>query len=481
MSKSIASNFAYNFIYQILIVAVPLITTPYVSRVLGADGVGEYSYTFGIATLCSLFCSLGINLYGQREIAKTNNKDERSVLFWELTLIRIVASLFTLAVYTYIMFSSNDYKVSLLGQMFILLAAMVDVSWYFQGDENFRIITIRNTLVKIVAMVAIFLFVKSRDDTLLYIVICSGSLFLGNFALLCSLRHQITRCGICRLRPGRHLKEVLQYFVPIIAVQLYTQVDKVMLGALLDDAAQNGYFEQSRKITNLVITLCTSINTVMFPRIARLASDGDNMGVRGAYGSTLRLIWMLLLPFTVGVLVAADSLSAWFYGPGYDAVPLLLRLSTVSTIFAVLGNFIGMQFLNPLGKQNLATMAYVAAACVNVAVNLCLIPSLGAVGAVVGSCMAELTSFAIQYALFWKSSYRVRITSGCIRYLLASLVMGAVIIAIELSPLYGFVLSFTQLIVGGVVYFAFLAMMRDSLVVDVLSRVTRLMRRSGSE
>ena len=157
----IIKNYIYNLSYQILAIIVPLITTPYVSRILHADGIGIYSYTGTITTFFSLFAALGVNSYGQREIAYfQNEKKKRSIVFWELFLCRVVTTLVVCIIYFLFAVFSGKYRNYYFIQIFTLLSVMVDISWFFQGIENFKVVAIRNVLIRIVTVFLVFIFVQ---------------------------------------------------------------------------------------------------------------------------------------------------------------------------------------------------------------------------------------------------------------------------------------------------------------------------------
>ena len=231
----IIKNYIYNLSYQILAIIVPLITTPYVSRILHADGIGIYSYTGTITTFFSLFAALGVNSYGQREIAYfQNEKKKRSIVFWELFLCRVVTTLVVCIIYFLFAVFSGKYRNYYFIQIFTLLSVMVDISWFFQGIENFKVVAIRNVLIRIVTVFLVFIFVKNENDLDKYMWINSLSTFFSCLFMIISLKGEVYKISISVLKPLRHMRGILEFFLPVLAVQLYSQVDKVMLGMIRD-------------------------------------------------------------------------------------------------------------------------------------------------------------------------------------------------------------------------------------------------------
>lgn len=181
MMNNVVKNYLYNLSYQILVLIVPLITTPYISRVLGAKGVGTFSYTNSVVQYFILFGCVGLNLYGQREIAYVqHNKEKRDKVFWELVILRIITVSTSLAIFYFTLASHGKYAIVFFIMCIDILSSMADISWFFQGIEDFKKIVVRNFIIKIIGVALIFLFVKSSDDLLLYIMCHSSTLFLGN-------------------------------------------------------------------------------------------------------------------------------------------------------------------------------------------------------------------------------------------------------------------------------------------------------------
>ncbi|MBR3223992.1 MAG: flippase [Atopobiaceae bacterium] len=454
MDRKTIKNYAYNMAYQVLVLLAPLVTTPYVSRVLHSDGIGIYSYTFTIATAFSLLAALGVNSYGQREVAyRQDDEVERSKVFWELLILRAVVSGAVVVAYLVFCAVYGKYEPYLLAQTFVILSVLLDISWFFQGMEDFRPIALRNAAVRIATIALIFLLVRSEADLLMYCLINSASLFVGNMLFFVGLGKRVRRVPLAELNVSRHIVGTLQFFVPIIAVQIYSQLDKIMLGALLDDVVQNGYYEQTRKVANLVVTLVVSLNTVLYSRNAHLFSEGDHAGVRQSMRESFEVLCMIMLPLVVGLFMVTNNLVGWFMGPDFGPVVPLLRLCCVLIVFMCVGNFVGMQYLSPTGLQNKMTAAYIAAAVVDVVVNFVLVRQLGALGALCASLAAEFCSCGLQVWMLARSEYRFSPWKDLLPYMLA---VGAMAAALwgwqQITPFGGIVQTVTEMCIGAAVY-----------------------------
>lgn len=466
MDKKTIKNYAYNLSYQVLVLIAPLVTTPYVSRVLHSDGVGVYSYTFTIATAFSLFAALGVNSYGQREIAyRQDDKVARSKVFWELLVLRTVVSAVVVA--TYLVFSLINVALQpyLLAQSFVVLAVLLDISWFFQGMEDFRPIAIRNAFVKLVTVAFIFLLVKTENDVFMYCLINSLSLAVGNLLFFVGLGRRVVRVPFGKLDVARHIPGTLQFFVPILAVQVYSVLDKIVLGALGNNSVQNGYYEQMRKVSNFIVTLVVSLNSVLYSRNAHLFSAGDKDGMRASMKESFTVICMVMLPLVVGLFLASDNLVGWFLGPDYAPVALLLKFSCPLIVFMCVGNFVGLQYLSPTGLQNKMTMAYIVAAVVDVICNFVLIPQLYAQGALFASIAAEFCSCGLQVWMLARSEYRFPVLAGLVPYALGAAVMGAALVGWQhVSPFAGGLQTASEMGIGAAVYAAALAVQPGTII-----------------
>lgn len=473
MDKKTLQNFIYNTSYKILIIIVPLLTEPYVSRVLHPNGVGIYSYTFTLATAFSSFAALGINTYGQREIAYCQQDTvKRSTIFWELVIYRFITTAVVLVGYLVFSCVYQEYRKFLLEQTFIIVAVAFDISWYFQGVENFKIVVVRNAIIKFGTLLCIFLLVKKESDLGLYILINSGSVLLSNLIYVFKLKNEVCLVPYRKLNLKKHSAGMFGFFIPLIAVEIYSQLDKIMLGAMTTSSLENGYYEQARKIIAFMVSIAVSLNTVLLSRIANLYINHQKELIVNYYKKSIRFIYLLLFPMCVGMLVISQNFTAWFFGTDYGKVTTLLDLSCPLLFFMCLGNFVGVQYLSPMGMQNKMTKAYLTAAVVNFCLNLLLIPQLYSVGALIASIIAEAVSCFIQLYYFAKSEYAIPLWKPMWKYTVSALVMGVVLLGVNaILQVAGVLQTVADIAVGGVVYAACLILLREELVCMVLKAV----------
>lgn len=267
--KSVVKNYMYNMIYQILILILPLITTPYLSRVLGPEGVGIYGYTYSIVTYFVLFGSLGIALYGQREIAYVqDNPRKRKKVFLELILFRFITLIATVLIYCLIFVRGKKYHNYYLILLIELIASGFDISWFFQGIEEFKKTVLRNVLVRIVSVSLVFIIVKNSGDLWKFILIYSLADLFGNLLLWLYLPKYLKGGKVGKLNLTVHLIPLLMLFIPQVTNKVYNLLDTTMLGAIISNKNETGFYDQSQKVIRLLITIVTSLGVVMVPRVA---------------------------------------------------------------------------------------------------------------------------------------------------------------------------------------------------------------------
>lgn len=479
MKKSITKNYIYNVLYQLFVIIVPLITTPYVSRVLGSEGIGIYSYTISIATYFVLFGSLGIAMYGQREIAYVrDDKNETSKVFWEIFILRI----FTMTISGIVFFftfctDSVQYHIYYRILILELIGNVIDISWFFQGLEEFKKTISRNLIVKLIGIVCIFTFVKSSEDLYKYILIYVLSNLLGNVTLWLYLPKFITTKGINKLNVIKHLKPTISLFIPQIAMQIYTVLDKTMLGSILGDMNQVGNYEQSQKIIKMSLTIVTAIGTVVSPRIANTIANKNMKDVKNYLAKSFRFVWLIGTPIMFGLIGISDTLVKWFLGDGYEQSAMLLKIGSLLIMAIGLNNVSGMQYLVPAKKQNIFTKTVVIGASVNFLLNLALIKTLKAEGAIIASVIAESVIFLAQVYYIRKDFDISIIHKGCMKYILAGLIMFIPISIIGHICSATMTTTFIQIICGIVVYGVALIILKDEFLLKILSKFkSRLMK-----
>ena len=470
--KSIGKNYLYNMFYEILKIVVPLITTPYLSRVLGAEKIGIYSYTLSITTYFILFGSLGVAMYGQREIAYLqDNKHERSKTFFEILIMRFITLGISLLIFYFTFASHGQYSMYYKILLLEIIANAIDISWFFQGLEEFKKTVIRNSLVKIISVICIFLFVKTQEDLAKYFFIYVLSTFLGNASLWMYLPKYVEKIKFSELKIFRHFKPTIGLFIPQIAVQVYTVLDKTMIGSIIDDKSEVGFYEQAQKIIKLLLTVATSLGTVMIPRMAHTFAKGDNEKLKNYMRKSFQFVLILAFPLMFGVCSVANKFVPVFYGAGYEKVVYILIVISPILLAIGLSNVIGSQYLLPTKKQKEYTTSVVIGAIVNFSLNLILINLWQSIGASIATVIAECAVTATQFYFVRKEFSIVDVIKIAKNYLIASIAMFFASVTIGSFINNNIVSIIVQAITGAATYLIILLLLKDELVFEVKSLI----------
>ncbi len=388
-------NLIYNMMYQILILIIPLITAPFLSRVIGANGVGIYSYTYSIVHYFMLLTMLGVNNYGNRTIAKVrDDKDELSKTFWSIYCLQLFMGIIMTIIYIcYVLLCNSQYKIILLIQSAFIISSMLDINWFFFGLEEFKKTITRNTFVKIGTVLLIFLFVKSKTDIWKYTCIMAGMTCLSQIILWGFLKKKIRFVKIQTKDVFVHLKPNLILFIPVIAVSLYKIMDKIMLGSLTT-VLEVGFYENAEKIINIPLALITALGTVMLPRMSNIISKGDKVQAENYISKSIQFVMFLSFSMAFGLIGVGYRFAPFFFGEEFQKTGILIMLLSTTLPFISFANVLRTQFLIPREEDKIYIFSVFLGAITNLIMNLILIPSNGSIGACIGTITAE---FAVMF------------------------------------------------------------------------------------
>lgn len=389
-NQSIGKNLIYNIAYQILIVIVPLITSPYLARTLGAEQIGIYSYTYSIVYYFMIFAVLGINNYGNRSIAKVrDDKEKCDRTFCSIYALQLALSIFVTVIYIlYCLLIVESYNEIAWFQGLYIISNLLDVTWYFYGKENFKLTVMRNTIVKVLSLVLILLLVKKSDDIGIYTLIMSGSMVLGQVIVWPQLIREV------HFRKPRlneilvHIKPVFILFIPVLAISVFSYMDKVMLG-YVSGMRETGYYENAEKIISIPKAFIQAVGTVMLPRTANMLAHGLDNKIQDYIRTTMLSVLFVSFACAFGLSGVASVFAPVFWGNEFIKSGVIIAYMTPALIFSVFGNVIRTQYLIPKELDKEYTISLVLGAITNFVLNFILIPYLGSLGATIGTVGAE--------------------------------------------------------------------------------------------
>ena len=454
----VLKNYAYNLSYQLLVIILPIITTPYVTRVFSSEDLGTYGYFNSIVTYFILLATLGVANYGTKEIS--GHLQEIRKNFWGIYTLQLGATFVSILLYALfcLMLPSMQNPVAyILGLS--LVSKGLDISWLFQGLEDFRKITVRNITVKLVGVISIFLFVKSANDLYFYVFLLTIFELLGQLSMWLPAREFIGKAHFDITYAREHLKPVILLFLPQIAISLYVTLDRTMLGAL---ASTNdvGIYDQALKLVNILLTLVTSLGSVMLPRVSSLLSSGDHKAVNKMHQMSFLIYNLVIFPMMAGILIVNDDFVRFFLGQDFQDARYAIAIMIFRMFFIGWTNIMGIQILIPHNQNKEFMISTTVPAIISVGLNLLFLPKLGYIGAAIVSVLTEALVWAIQLFFTRKYLKDVPIIGSMMKIILASAIMYGLLLGlkvfIQFSPTINVAIF---AVLGGIIYlFAILSL-----------------------
>ena len=439
----VLKNYAYNLSYQLLVIVLPIITTPYVTRIFSSKDLGTYGYFNSIVTYFILLATLGVANYGTKEISG-HRKDIRKN-FWGIYTLQLIATILSLVLYTSLclFFPGMQNMVAYILGLSLISKGM-DISWLFQGLEDFRRITARNTTVKVLGVISIFLFVKTPGEP--------------QFDLSYA---------------KKHLKPVILLFLPQVAISLYVTLDRTMLGAL-SSTNDVGIYDQALKIINILLTLVTSLGSVMLPRVSGLLSSGDHKAVNKMHELSFLIYNLVIFPIIAGLLIVNKDFVSFFLGKDFQEAYLAIAIMVFRMFFIGWTNIMGIQILIPHNKHREFMLSTTIPAVVSVGLNLLLIPPFGFVGASIVSVLTEALVWVIQLNFSRRFIKDVSILPAMSKIILASVVMYLGLFVFKMFVQFKPMLNVAvDGLVGAIIYIVLIIVLR---VVDMKDLKQQLMK-----
>ena len=421
---SIKKNIMYNVLYQLLIIVLPLLTAPYISRTLGAENVGIYSYTYSVAYYFVLFAMLGINTYGNRTIAMCRDKkDELSKTFFEIYFIQLCMFIFAVAIYiVYVIFFVKEYNLIFWLQLIYVLSGLIDISWLFFGLEQFKVTVTRNTIIKLLTIALVFIFVKKEEDLWVYTLIMSLGTFLSQIYLWFHVKKNLEFSKIRKKDLKKHLKPILVLFIPVISYSIYKVMDKIMLGNMTN-FAEVGFYQSSEKIINIPMGIITAVGTVMMPRMSNIISKGDKKNTKEYIRLSIKIVTLVGSALTFGIMGASKVLAPVYFGVEFKKCSTVMMLLSLTIFSLSWANVCRTQYLMPMKEDKIYVKSSIAGAVANLVINLILIPKYGANGAAVGTIFAEFFVMVIQVFAVNKKIPIIKYIYLCKHYIFCGILM----------------------------------------------------------
>lgn len=479
MANSVKVNYILNLINTGTQMLFPLITFPYVCRVIGAEGIGQVNFFNSIISYISLFTCLGIPMYAIREIARVRDdvvKMNRIAV--EVLILHSMLTLFGYAIVVILCLFVQQIQVNI--PLFLILSlaiffTAIGCEWFYQGIEDFKYITIRGLVVKTISLILLFVFVRSKTDLLYYGCYMVLGVLGGNIFNFIRLRKYIHYENILfsNLHIKRHIKPVLKVFSFSVVTSIYLQLNTVLLG-FLKNALAVGYFTAATKVMQMLLQMSSCLGAVMMPRASHLIAENKekefNSLIQKSYDFTLAIA----MPMTVGLIFCAPILITTLCGVKFANSILPSQIIAPIILMVAISNVLGIQVLFPKGKINLVTFCCGIGAVADLFFNICLIPYFSYIGTSIAYLAAEVVTVVSMFFIGKKYFPIIFFKKEHLNYILGSIVMGIIIYVISFIQLQPVVMLLLQGVCGILVYFSVLLILKDTYITQIISKVRKI-------
>ena len=448
-NKSLGINAIYNIIYKILSVIFPLISTAYVSRVLLADGVGKVAAVNNNVSYFLIFATLGIPVYGLREIAKKReNYSLRSKLFSELFTMNFILTIATYILFNIIIFT-NDYFYSEIKLYvifgFTILFNIFNVDWLFQGLEEYKYIATRSVAIKAISLILLYVFVKEKSDIYIYALIQVAAL-TGNYICNIAIVNNYVKFSMHDLNLKKHIKPLAYLALCSISTELYAKMDITMLDLMKGDEIV-GYYTNSQKIVNLIVATLVAVTAVFMPRLSFLF-DIDKDKFNKILKKGFDLMVTVSIPACASLCIISEPLVLSFLGDSFRMATVTLSILSFMIPLKCIGDLICFQVMMCARQESILMRSYVITMLVNLVNNFILIPRYGAEGASIASVISEILAFV--FVLFYSREYFEikNIKTILVKTIICTCIMCVILISINYFSLSCFIKLALDVIFG---------------------------------
>lgn len=399
MKSNVIKNFVYQFLYQILILVIPFIVSPHLTRTLSEKALGEYTYINSFAYYFVLLAMLGILRHGQRVISREAGSTEKlRKVFWGLCCAHMISSILALVLYISLIFAFNNQNNALYTiQIIYVLSAMFDITWLFYGLENFRSVVIKNAFIRVSECVMILIFIRTPDDIYLYALITSLSILIGQVMMIPQAVKMVPPIKVSWQDIAVHFKPLLIFSISVIAVSMYTVFDKILLGLLMEKE-NVAYYEYANKVISIPKTIITVIGTVMYPRACSMIADGNHAGQKIYMKYSFVLTAFIGIGSAFGLIGVSREFSRYYYGEGFLKSGYVMRAMAFLPYIIGTGDVIRTQYMIPNHLDKEFNLCIILNAVINIVTTLTAIPVYGIYGAVIGTTCAE--SFGLCFQIY---------------------------------------------------------------------------------
>lgn len=480
-TTNVKKNTLFNTIKSVFGIIYPLITFPYISRVLLTENVGKINFGNSVVSYFSLIASLGVTTYAVRECSKY--KDDRtklgettsqilSINIWSM-IIAYIALVVTLMVAQPL----DNYRTLIVIQSSTILFTTLGADWLNTAMEDFQFIAVRTMGIQIFSLVLMFIFVKKSEDYLIYAVISVVAASGANVINIFYRRRYCRTRFVLHIDWKKHISPILLLFSLILSQTIYTSSDTTILGLYKGDF-QVGLYSTSVKIYTIVNTVVASVAWVVMPQLSANFAKRDFKQINNLLKYSLNFILVLGLPCLVGLNVITKEIILLIAGESYLGAELSLHILTISLACSFISGWIGNMIMLPAGKEKICLTSSVVSAVVNIVLNFILIPIWGLNAAAATTAISEFLGILIKYPYIDKEIHIDGLKQMLAAPIIGSIGIVLVSIAVRCVIKSSYLIAILTIIFSELVYLALLILMKNEFAMNFLKPVISKLRRS---
>ena len=476
--NKVSVNYIYNMLYQVLTFLTPIITAPLLARTLGSTNLGIYDYTYTIVNWFIIFGMFGISIYGNREIAKataTNDKKVVSKKFSEIFTLQMISVSISFVIFMLLILLTNfDYKNIFIIQGILILSGAFEISWFYAGMQDFKKVSIRNMILKLITVLGIVFFIHSANDLILYTVFMAVVSVINSLLLFYKISDYVNYKRPTLKEAFAHFKGSIALFIPQIATTIYSVFGRTLIGMLYTDINEVAFYNYAYRFTTMVLYIVTTIGTVMLPRVVQIRSEGNDDEAKKLTNKTLKVSLLLSLPLSIGFATVSPFFIPWFLTEDFTRVGYIICFLAPTIVFISITNVLGTQYLIPFEKTSKYTISVISGCLISLLFNFILIKPLGGIGAAVTASLTEFSVFVIQYCFVRKTFNFNGVLKKFFKYLFIASIMGIIVILIGLALGVGLITNILQVLAGVAVYAFLLYISKDDIFEFLFNQIKEL-------
>lgn len=470
MKKKLIINFFYQAAYQLLLVILPVITIPIVSNALGPTGIGKYNYVNSIVAYFVLVAGLGMTNYGIREISMVrDNKYKMSKKFWELEGFNLIFSVITLLLYLTICFFLSDILFFLISS-FSVLSCLFDITWFFSGIEDFKVITIRNFLIKMSSFIMIILFINGPEDLYLYFLINSLSILISQASLWLSIKKHVYWVNIHIKDCLAHFKPALEFFIAKIAITLYQNTTKTILG-IMTSMTVVGYYSNAYALVMISGNVVNAMNTIMIPRMSNMYGNKDESGMIRILQKIIHIQLFFTIAIMFGIMLINNKMIGWFFGSSFSRIEDVITWLSPVVVFQSFQMAVASQYLIPRKQMREYNISIFIGALITVICTVALVPFFEIYGAVAGINLGYIVvSFLRLRVLVKETTFQLEYDK-ILKFIISGIGMWRITDLLTSSMSSSFITTVLQIFLGTISYFGISFILKANPIVDLFKKI----------